>query len=100
MSGEELESYEPVKLGVFSPINHTHAALTKLLEDLVVTDGRAHQDVPILALRDLTRIRGENKRSLERPSEGLPKALLGRSKTLFTALRAISGGRWVSVKII
>jgi len=42
--GQELESDEATKLGVLSPVDHTHPAATELLDDAVVRDGLVNHE--------------------------------------------------------
>ena len=79
MSRQELEGDQAFELGVFGPINDTHAAFAELVGDAVVRDGLA--DHPKRRLKGATR----------RPVSGLAAARLypkgrsaARSLTLHT----------------
>ncbi len=48
MGGKKLKGHRTVKSSVGPLVHHTHPALTELLGDLVVADGAADHDGPIL----------------------------------------------------
>ncbi len=52
MRGQEFQRDETFELRILGLVNNTHAALAQLLQDLVVADGLADHDTPILTLRE------------------------------------------------